>query len=86
MLGTRNNTVSFLETYNKLMAFKKVGKARRKARERAEKGGGGPMASSRRLMAYAAQRDGGAMTARQRRRYAKKLAAELVTRTEAAGE
>lgn len=86
MSGIVNNTVSFLETYNKLMAFKKVGKARRKAKERAEKGVGGPMSSSRRLMVYAAQRDGGAMTPRQRRRYGKKLAAELVARAGAAGE
>ena len=85
MLGTRNNTVSFLETYNKLMAFKKVGKARRKATERAEKGGGGPMPSSRRSMVYAAQRDGGEMTPRQRRRYDKKLHAEQITHGVAGG-
>lgn len=74
MNGTRNNTVAFLDTYNKMMAYKAVGKRVRKARERAEKGGPHPMHPDRRLMAYAAQRDGGAMTPRQARRFAKKLA------------
>lgn len=85
MLGTRNNTVGLIDTYNKLMAYKQVGKARRKAQERAEKGPVVPMASSRRAMVYAAQRDGGPMTPAQKRRYDKKLQVELVGCTRAAG-
>lgn len=76
MNGTRNNTVSFLDTYNKLMHFKQLGKARRKAEERKKTGGTPPMASSTRLLAYAVQRDAGAMTPRQRRRYERKLRLE----------
>jgi hypothetical protein len=74
MNGTRNNTVSLIDTYNKLMAYKRIGKARRKAQERAQMVTGAPMDPDRRLMAYAAQRDGGAMTPRQARRFAQKLA------------
>ena len=78
VIGIRNNTVSLIDTYNKLMAYKRIGKARRKAQERVERGTGGPMDPDRRRMVYAAQRDGGAMTPRQARRFAQKLAKHLL--------
>lgn len=71
MLGVRNNTVSFLDTYNKLMAYKKVGKARRKARERAEKPAPG-LTAEQRLMNYQGQTGGRTLTPRQWARIAKK--------------
>lgn len=71
MLGTRNNTVSFLDTYNKLMQFKAIGKKRRKAKERAEKPAPG-MSAARRADVYRKQNGGNHLTARQVSRILKK--------------
>lgn len=71
MLGTRNNTVSFLDTYNKLMQFKAIGKKRRKAKERAEKPAPG-MSAARRADVYRKQNGTNNLTLRQAARILKK--------------
>jgi len=69
--GTRNNTVSFIDTYNKLMQFKKIGKARRKAHERAQKPAPG-LTAQQRADRYRRQTGAQALTPRQKARVAKK--------------
>ena len=71
MNGTRNNTVSFLDTYNKLMHLKQLGKARRKAKERAEKPAP-RLTAEQRARNYREQNGGYSLTRRQRARIAKK--------------
>lgn len=71
MIGTRNNTVSLLDTYNKLMAYKRIGKARRKALERAQKPAPG-LSAQRRADIYREQNGSTRLTSRQRARIAKK--------------
>ena len=71
MNGTRNNTVSFIDTYNKLMQFKKIGKARRKAQERAQKPAPG-LTTEQRADRYRRQTGARELTPRQAARLAKK--------------
>jgi hypothetical protein len=71
VIGTRNNTVSFIDTYNKLMVYKAIGKKRRKAKERAEKPAPG-MSADRRADAYRKQNGGNHLTTRQVARILKK--------------
>lgn len=82
MEGKRNPMVALARGYQLQRAFAKIGKARRKAKERAERSPelwtGLPMAASARMLAYANQRDGGGMTPAQRRRYNRKLVRDMV--------
>ena len=71
MQGTRNNTVGLIDTYNKLMAYKQVGKARRKAQARAEKPAPG-LSEQQRADNYREQTGARELTPRQQARVDKK--------------
>lgn len=83
MIGTRNNTVVHVRGWHLQRMYAKIGKAHRKALERAklaETGiiAGAPMGHEARRMAYHAQTGAATMTPAQRRRYNKKLIREMV--------
>jgi hypothetical protein len=68
-LGTPNTMVRAVQKSRAAYALAEVGKRHRRAKAYVEPK---PMAPSRRMMVYGAQRDGGALTPAQRRRYNKK--------------
>jgi hypothetical protein len=71
MTGKINTTLRHLNAYAKVMAFKAVGKAQRKALERAEKPAPGLTAQAR-ADGYRKQNGTNKLTPRQQRRLAQK--------------
>lgn len=71
MTGKVNTTLRHLNAYAKVMAFKAVGKAQRKALERAERLAPG-LTPQRRADAYRKQNGTNKLTPRQQRRLAQK--------------
>lgn len=80
MKGTKNPMVALAKGYQLQRAYAKIGKGVRRKRERAQAGTStaAPMSHTRRREVYHAQTGAARMTPAQRRRYNKKLIAEMV--------